>query len=149
MPLTEESGNRFHIGVFMTLASCIVKTGSTAMTPTGGSDQTFTPDGQTVANGVHVHDAAQADFRVRDNITFKNKNPTLNGDGTYSKAKRSALLVMPRLLASGLVVFNLARLELEVHPEMVAAVELDLRMKAAQLFGDTDLTLFWSTGTVV
>lgn len=132
----------------MPLSSAIVKTGATAMTPTGGSDKTFTPDGQVVPGGIHLADAAQADFRVRDNIALKSKVPTLLGDGTYSKAKRSVTIVMPRLLASGKTVFNLARLEVEVHPEMTAALELDLRMIASQVLADTDFSSYWTAGSL-
>lgn len=132
----------------MALSSAIVKTGSTAMTPTGGSDQTFTPDGQTVPNGIHVADAAQADFRIRDNIAFKSRVPSLQNDGTYTKSKRSVTLVLPRFLSSGKVVFNIARLDIEVHPEMSATVELDLRMKAAQLLSNPNFSAFWVSGSI-
>lgn len=132
----------------MALSSAVVKTGASAMTPTGGSDKTFTPDGQTVPNGIHIADAAQADFRIRDNMSLKSKVPTLQGDGSYSKGKRSVTIVMPRLLASGMTVFNLVRLEVEVHPEMTAALELDLRMVAAQVLSDSDFSSFWTAGSL-
>jgi hypothetical protein len=132
----------------MGILNAVVKTGSTGATIVGGVDQTFTPDGQTVANGVHIADTVQTDFRIRDNVTLKSKVPSLLPDGTYSKAKRSAVLVLPRLLADGKTVFNLCRIEVECHPEMAAAVELDLRMKAAQLITDADFTAFWVSGSL-
>lgn len=130
----------------MPLSSVVIKSGATAMTPTGGTDQTFTPDGQKVDNGIHTADAAQADFRIRDNITWKSKQPTLAADGTYSKSKRSVVLVKPRLLASGKTTFPLIRIEVEAHPEVIAAVELDLRMEGAQILTNAGTSSFWTTG---
>lgn len=132
----------------MPIQGAIVKSGSTAMTPTGGSDQTFTPDGVSVPNGIHVADAAQTDYRIRRNITVKNKVPTLLADGTYSKDKKSVTLVAPKILASGKTVFNLIRIEREVHPESTAAEALDLVMVGAQLCADTDFAAFWSSGSI-
>lgn len=132
----------------MPIQSAVVKAGSTAMTPTGGSDVTFTPDGVSVPNGIHVADAAQTDFRIRRNMTIKNKIPTLNGNGVYSKDKKSITFVAPKLLASGETVFNLIRIEREVHPESSAAEALDLCMIGAQLLSDTDFSAFWSSGSM-
>lgn len=132
----------------MAIQNAVVKSGSTAMTPTGGSDVTFTPDGLSVANGIHVADAAQTDYRIRRNMTLKNKVPTLLADGSYSKDKKSVTLVAPKILASGKTVFNLIRLEREVHPESTAAEALDLCMIGAQLLSDSDFTAFWSSGSL-
>lgn len=132
----------------MPISTAVVKSGATAMTPTGGSDVTFTPDGVTVVNGIHVADAAQTDFRIRRGITVRNKVPTLLPDGTYSKDKKSVTLVAPKILASGKTVFNLIRIEREVHPESTAAEALDLTMVGAQLLADTDFTAFWSSGSL-
>lgn len=132
----------------MAIQNAVVKSGSTAMTPTGGSDVTFTPDGLSVANGIHVADAAQTDYRIRRNMTLKNKVPTLLADGSYSKDKKSVTLVVPKILASGKTVFNLIRLEREVHPESTAAEALDLCMIGAQLLSDSDFTAFWSSGSL-
>jgi len=127
----------------------IVKSGASAMTPTGGSDMTFTPDGQTVAGGIHLSNAAQADFRIRENLTLKTKVPTLNpSTGVYSKGKQSCTYVKPKILADGSTVFNLIRIEVEVHPESTAAEALDLRMMGAQFLSDADYNAFWSTGSL-
>lgn len=132
----------------MPVQGSIVKSGSTAMTPTGGSDLTLTTDGVSVTNGVHIADAAQSDFRIRRNATVKNKVPTLQANGTYSKDKKSITFVAPKLLADGSTVFNLIRIEREVHPESTAAEALDLNMIGAQLLADTDFTAFWSAGSL-
>lgn len=131
----------------MPLTSAVVKNGATAMTPTGGTDQTFTPDGQTVANGIHIADAAQTDFRIRDNVTLKSKQPTLAADGTYSKSKRSATLVLPRTLPNGKPSFPLIRMEVEAHPDLAASVEQELRMKGAQMLTSSHFSAFWVTGS--
>lgn len=130
----------------MALSSAVVKNGATALTPTGGTDQTFTPDGQKIDNGIHVADAAQADFRIRDNMSFRSKQPTLNSLGKYSKSKRTVTLVLPRLLADGTTAFNLFRGEIEAHPECAASVEKELRMKGGQIMSGAAFESFWTTG---
>lgn len=132
----------------MPLQSAIVKTGATAMTPTGGSDVTFTPDGQTVANGLHLSNAAETDFRIRANMTIKNKVPTINGDGGYSKDRKSVTYVRPKLLADGSTTFNLIRIEREIHPESTAAEALDFSMVGAQILTDADFAAFWASGSL-
>jgi len=132
----------------MPLNGAIIKTGASAMTPTGGSDETFTSDGISVSGGIHLADAAQTDFRIRKNMTIKNKPPTLLSDGSYSKDKKSITFVFPKILASGKTIFNLVRIEREVHPETSAADALDLAMIGAQLLTDSDFTAFWASGSM-
>lgn len=132
----------------MSLTNAVLKAGATSLAVTGGSDITFGPDGQAVANGLHVSVAADTDFRTRRNITFKNKVPTLQSDGTYTKAKRSATYVRPKLLASGKTSFDLVRIEVESHPESTVAENLDFTMVGAQLLSDADFAAFWASGNL-
>lgn len=114
---------------------------------TGGTAKTFTPDGVTVPNGIHVADAANADFKTRENIVFRTKNPALV-NGEYTKGKRWVTYVIPMVLTSGAIVFNLVRVEVEVHPDMPSAAFVDMLKKASQLFIDSDMTTFWSAGSL-
>lgn len=132
----------------MPLNGAIIKDGASAMTPTGGSDMTFTSDGQTVSGGLHLANAAQADFRIRENMSVKQKVPTLSGSGVYSKDKKTVTYVEPKILASGVTVFNLIRIEREVHPESTAAEALNLNMMGAQILADSDFASFWSAGSL-
>lgn len=132
----------------MSLQNAIVKAGASALTPTGGSDLTLTPDGVSVPNGIHLADASQADFRIRKNLTVKSKTPSLLTDGTYTKDKKTMTFVQPKILASGKTVFNLIRIEREVHPESTAAEALDLSMIGGQLLTDADFATFWSAGSL-
>lgn len=116
--------------------------------PTGGTSITLNECGVDIANGVHVADTANADFITRINATFRNRPPKLQSDGTYSKAKRSCQIVCPKVLADGSTVFNLARVELEIHPEMTAAEVLNLRYLTSQLMSDPDVDSFVSAGDV-
>jgi len=132
----------------MSLTTAILKSGASAMTPTGGADETFTPDGLTVPNGLHIADAAQSDFRIRKNMTIRNRVPVLAADGSYSKDKKSVTFVAPKILASGKTIFNLIRIEREVHPESTAAEALELSMLGAQILSDNDFLTFWATGSL-
>lgn len=121
------------------------KTGTNSVT--GGTDVTYTSDGQTVQNGLHLVDAGTADYRVRPNMTLKHKPPTFSS-GTYSKDRKTVTLVFPKILASGETVFNLIRIEREVHPESTAAEALELNIQGAQVLFDTDFANFWSVGSL-
>lgn len=132
----------------MPLKGSILKDGASALTVTGGSDMTFTDDGVTVANGLHVSNAANTDFRVRENMTIRTKNPTINSAGVYSKDKKTVTYVEPKIIASGATVFNLIRVEREVHPETTAAEALNLNMMGGQILSDADFTAFWAAGSL-
>jgi hypothetical protein len=116
--------------------------------PTGGSAVTLEEDGVTVANGKHVADSGNADFLTRLNATFRNRPPALQADGSWSKAKRSAMIVQPKELADGSYVFNLVRVELEIHPESTATEVQTLRYNGSQLLTDADVDDFISTGSL-
>lgn len=125
-----------------------IKTGATGFTVTAGTDKVYSPDGQTVANGIHMADAATADFRVRPHVTFKNRNPQRQTDGTYSKGKREVILTIPILKANGTIGFNTWRYSQEYDPEISAAVEKDGRFQMAQFLFDSEVETFNSSGAI-
>lgn len=114
---------------------------------TGGTAQNFTPDGVFIQNGIHVADAGNASFITRESIAFRTKNPVLV-NGVYTKGKRWITLTVPRVLASGQTAFDLVRIEIEIHPETSAADAAIMFGKASQLFFDTDVASFLSTGSL-
>jgi len=131
----------------MSIISSTVKSGASAMTPTGGNDISFSLTGLSVSNGINVAVAADTDFRTRRNASFKSRVPTV-ANGIYSKGKNEVVFVQPLILASGLVVFNTMRLGLEVHPELPAASAKDLRMVGAQLLTASSFEDYWTTGAL-
>lgn len=131
----------------MSIISSTVKSGATAMTPTGGNDISFSLTGLSVSNGINVAVATDTDFRTRRNASFKSRVPTV-ANGIYSKGKNEVVFVQPLILASGLVVFNTMRLGLEVHPELPAASAKDLRMVGAQLLTASSFEDYWTTGAL-
>lgn len=132
--------------ITMSVQNASILAGAT-ITPSGGSAVSYTPNGQTIQNGIQLIDAAVTDYRIRPTLTLKVKNPVLDSQLVYSKDRKSILLVEPILLASGKVVFNLIRIEREVHPETTAANTLGLNTKGAQLLTDADFTNFWAAGS--
>jgi len=114
---------------------------------TGGTAQNFTPDGVEIQNGIHLADAGEPDFKLRNQLTLKTRNPQLS-NGVYGKGKRWATLNVPMVCADGKVVFNLVRIEVEVHPEMSASDYLDMLKRGSQLLFDSDTTAFWATGSL-
>lgn len=130
----------------MGVQSATLLVGST-VSATGGTSQTFTPDGVFIPNGVHLADANQASYKIRENLVLKTRNPQLSGN-VYGKGKRWATLTVPKELVNGTITFNLIRIEVEVHPEMSASDYADMLKKGAQLLIDADFTAFWSTGSL-
>lgn len=128
--------------------SVTIKTGATGFTVTGGTDKIFSADGQTVQNGIHMADGSTADFRVRPHVTFKNRNPQKQTDGTYSKGKREAILTIPILKANGTVAFNTWRYSQEYDPEVPVATEKDGRFMMAQILFDAETESFNSVGAI-
>lgn len=132
----------------MPLNGAIVKSGATALTPTGGSDKTFTSDGVSIPNGIHLANAGQTDFRIRENLAIRNRVPVLNGNGSWSRDRKAITFTVPKALADGTYVNNVIRIEREVHPESTAAEALELNMIAGQILSDSDFSNFWSAGSL-
>jgi hypothetical protein len=132
----------------MPLNGAIVKKDATSLSVTGGTDQTFSPDGVQVSGGIHLADMAEADIRIRRQLTIKNKASALNADGTWSKDRRSITLVSPITLTSGKTSFPLIRIEVESHPENTAAARLDLALMGAQFLSDADFASYLAGGNL-
>jgi hypothetical protein len=81
-------------------------------------------------------------------MTAKVKQPSLDSLGIYSKGRRSIVVTIPKVLASGKQVFPLIRIELEDHPESSAAEVAALLSIGANVLIDADFSSFWSTGSV-
>ena len=132
----------------MGLKTMSLLAGST-VSATGGSAQVFADDGVTIQNGLHLIVPADADYQTRRTATVKYRPPTLDPKtGTYSKDKKSISYTYPQVLSTGVVVFNVIRIEREVHPSFAAASAAELNVIGAQLLSDSDLTAFWATGSL-
>lgn len=132
----------------MALNGSTLLTGAT-VSATGGSVKTFSSDGMTIQNGVHLIDVAETDFRVQSSITVKVKRPTLNSLGVYSKGKISLVIKAPIILESGATSFELIRIERESHPENTAAARLDLNVLGAQALTDPDFAQLWASSSTL
>lgn len=133
----------------MGLNSLTLADSATSLSVTGGTTKTYTPDGQTVTNGVHVADNSVTDFRVKPHITWKNKNPQRLSDGSYGKGKREVIVTLPYLDAtSGKVVFQTHRYSCEYDPIIPAANMKNGRYLTAQCLFDSDAENFHVVGDV-
>lgn len=131
----------------MAISNSTLLSGST-LSAAGGTTKTFTKVGETIPNGIKVTDLSVTDARVRPTITCINRPSSFNSlDNSYTKGKRTAKLVIPKLLASGKIVFPLAELRLEDHPEMTVA-EIDALLTfTGQMCFDADFRNFVLYGT--
>lgn len=132
----------------MGIQTMTIKKGGT-MSVTGGTDQVFASDGQTVQNGVHLVVPATADYRVREHAVAKYQPPVLSPQGAYSRDRKSFTYTVPFITAKGEVVNNVIRVERQVHPELSAAAAADLCAIGAQLLTDSEAALFWSAGSTL
>lgn len=126
--------------------SITLKDGGTTSTA-GGVDQVFDRSSLQVTNGYEYTDVAEADFFARQKVIATSRMPTLQSDGSWSKQKTSARFVMPITLADGTIAYNVARVELEVHPEASAANLTELREMAAQLSINAGLDDLYTAGS--
>lgn len=122
---------------------------SATIAPSGGSALVFADDGVTVPNGVHLVVPADTDYQTRRSVTAKYRPPTFNqATSSYGKDKKSISLTLPIVLTDGKVVFNVIRVEREVHPSVSAAACTELNKLAAQLLVDADTDNFWAAGSL-
>lgn len=132
----------------MGLKTMSLLAGST-VSATGGTAQVFADDGITIQNGLHLIVPADADYQTRRSATVKYRPPTVDPKtSSYSKDKKSISYTLPLVLTNGTVVFNVIRIEREVHPSLPAASAAELNAIGAQLLSDADLTAFWATGSL-
>lgn len=132
----------------MSVRNATIKKGATAMTPTGGTDVTYTETGKTIPGGFEVQDAAIADFTVRPTAEVKTRVPSLGKDGYYTKRKIDVKLVQPVKRADGTVAFSVWRITNETPVEMLEADRSDHQFRAAQFISDTDFTALWKDGNI-
>lgn len=130
----------------MSLQNASILTGAT-LSATGGTAQSFVPDGLEVKGGVHIVDSSVADFRIRPAITAKSTQPVTLPDGTFSKDKRIITYVEPFIDSKGVVQYDYVKIERRMHPESSAAKGVSILNKGAQLMFDADTTNFWALGS--
>lgn len=116
---------------------------------TGGTALAFLDDGVSIQNGVHLVVPADADYQTRRQATAKVRQPVVDPKtGAYGKDRKTISFTVPQVLADGKVVFNVIRVEREVHPSLSAANALELNKIGAQLLVDSDCADFWAAGTL-
>lgn len=122
---------------------------SATVTAAGGTALAFLDDGISVTNGIHLIVPTDVDYQTRRQITAKVKQPVLDAKtGVYGKDRKTMSLTLPMVLADGRVVFNVIRVEREVHPSLPAATALEMNNLAAQMLTDAEASNFWAAGTL-
>lgn len=114
---------------------------------TGGTGNLFSESGKTLNSGKVLVDSDDTDFFTRPEIQLVSRMPSLQSDGEWSKQKTSARYVVPYTLDSGKVVYNLVRVETEIHPE-ASSILAAMRDKGAQLAIDSELDAFYTSGSL-
>lgn len=130
----------------MPINGAVIKEGAT-YAPTGGTDITFSLTGERVANGIVTANMAETDFFAREKLTATSKMPILLSDGDYSKMRTQVRIVRPKVLASGKVVYNVVKIEMEIHPTTPTEVA-NLKGLACGVLSDSDFTSFWEAGNL-
>lgn len=99
----------------MAITNMTIAEGAT-YTPSGGVNFALTESGERIGDGKVYHNAAEANFLVREKVLVSSRVPRLGADGEWVKCKHSFRIVRPYTTSSGKVVQNLFRGEIEVHP---------------------------------
>lgn len=116
--------------------------------PTGGTSKVYTPDGLSVANGIHVIDASVTDARVRPGMTAKSVPARIGSNGEWSNDKRELVITRPKVLVNGTQRFPNIRITLTVHPENTQA-EIDMLTNlGSQALVDPDFVNLWRVGSI-
>jgi hypothetical protein len=114
----------------------------------GGSAQDFSRTNTSVNNGNEYADVSEPDFFARQKVVLSTRQPALQSDGSWSKQKTSSRFVTPKILASGEVVYNITRVEVEVHPETSAAELAIQREMGGQMAIGAALDELYTAGTL-
>jgi hypothetical protein len=132
----------------MGLKTMSLLTGAT-VSASGGTALAFLDDGISIQNGLHMVVPSDTDYQTRRQATAKVKQPILDPKtGAYGKDRKTISLTFPMVLPDGKVIFNVIRVEREVHPSFSAANALELNKLGAQLLIDSDCADFWAAGTL-
>jgi hypothetical protein len=131
----------------MGIKTMTLKDGGTCSV-TGGTDLVFADDGQTVQNGVHSVVPADSSYATRRQMTAKYNAPTLSPQGEFNRDRKSVSLTVPMTTAAGKVVYNVIRVERQVHPEFADADCVKLNSLCAQALFDSETTSFWAAGSL-
>lgn len=133
----------------MSLSSSTIKTGATAIAPTGGSDLVYTAL-KTGLDTVTAAVVADTDFRTRRTAEFTARapKPQSSAPNGYTQVRNNVVLKFPRLLANGAISVDTVRIEVSSDVETSAANRLDMRYLAAQILGDTDYDSFWDSQSI-
>lgn len=132
----------------MPINGSVIKEGAT-YAPTGGSDITFTNTGERIANGIVAVNKAETTFTAREKLICVSRPPVLGSDGRYSKQKQSLRISRPLVLSDGSVVYNVARVEIEVHPLSASGEGTNLLSLVSGCINDSDFIDFWSVGSLI
>lgn len=121
---------------------------ATGITVTGGSAAVFQTDGLDVKNGLHVVDTTEANFLLRNHMTFKNKAPVPVAAGKFSKGYRNFNVTTPIADVDGSILYPVFKGAIELPPIMTVAQILQLRLLACQAIMDAELDNYYVYGTV-
>jgi hypothetical protein len=122
---------------------------SASVAASGGTALAFAKDSVAIQGGIHLIVPSDADYQTRRSVTAKVKPASINvKTGVYTKDKKSMSLTRPKVLTDGSVVFEVFRVEREMHPSSPAADALEMNSLGAQMIIDSDAAGFWANGTL-
>lgn len=132
----------------MSIDSLDLMKDATSGSITGGTALAFTDVGIDIPSGENRQSTTEENFLLNPSFTAKNRVHSKQPDGTYSKAKRTVSVVVPKELADGSIAYNLIRIEAEVHPETTAAETTNIWCLGEQVCSNASLADFRATGSL-
>lgn len=129
--------------------SIVLKKGVTAVTVTGGTDQTFTTDGSDQSATQNYVDFSVSDFRLRPKITLRRRYPVRASDGTWSKGKRYYSLTIPVVVTENgveVIRYEVVRAETEFYSDKTGAEMKSVVAVMAQLMTSDSTSAFQTVG---
>lgn len=132
----------------MALTDITIMKDATGVTIVGGTALNFKEVGADIKNGILVADVTAADFSTRGTVTFRNREATMQSNGYYNKAKRSAVVSIPFTRADGSIAPNLVRVEMEYDPNTTQVMKDELKRRGIQAVTDSETQNFWDFGAL-
>lgn len=130
----------------MTINGATLVTGGTYAAPTGGSSDTLSATGD--ANSMVAYFDGDTDFLTQKRLEFTTKRPvpSVNSGTGYTKARRSAFLVVPKELADGTYDNDTVSINTAFSTETTAAEIAEIMLLAAQAAAGTAFSELWERG---
>lgn len=133
----------------MPLNGMVLKVDTTSIDVTGGTDVTYTSDGQDVKNGIHLSVGSVDDFRIKPHAAFRTILPRRLANGQFTMGNLDRVFTDMYVDSAGVVHYIVTEVKTRFAPVIPAAVRKNHRLKVAQAQFIADCEAYNTGGDLV